>query len=306
MSNSIQRWFLLFTIALAIISQNFVPDGLFFNELKDFFHYIVFTLAAFFLFLELENRFEINRILVVTVILILTVFGGAIEIIQPYFQSDQSWGDFFYDIAGAISGYLVFAITRKPHQAFKRLLLLNTIIVLAAVPLIAGARCLWLQKQQMPILMDFEIPVLFSQLHWNNQTHNSIQFAPPEWDQKSNHVGVLFLQGEGWANLGLKDFPADWQSFQYLSFDIFSPIAEPIAINLRIIDAQHNWEYDDRFNKHIPLQPGLNHLTIPLSDIENGPKARKLNLDEIKEILFFGSPRADKAKLYIDDIRLGV
>ncbi len=298
------RWLLFLAITAAIAGQNFIPDGLFFSDLKDFFHYIVFTLAAILLLVEIKSQRTVNHIIIVAVIFILAIFGGVIEIVQPYFQSDQSLGDFLYDIAGATTGCLIFLAARKSSHRYKQFLLLGAITGLAILPLILAGRALWLQKQQMPLLMDFEQPALFTQLRWSNPPAKKIQMAVPEWTENPSHIGVLELKGKGWANFGLENFPTDWRNYRHLCLDLFSPNTHAIPINIRIIDAEHNWEYEDRFNKNILLQPGFNPLKIPVADIEKGPKTRKLDLSRVKEILLFGKPREDQAKVYVDNIRL--
>nr|WP_232364805.1 CIA30 family protein [Desulfosalsimonas propionicica] len=82
-----------------------------------------------------------------------------------------------------------------------------------------------------------------------------------------------------------------------------------VKLHLRIEDRKHaqseNQQYTDRYNSSFDLPPGKwKTIKIPLEEIENAPKTRKMNMEQISSIMFFVARQPEPLTLYIDDIRL--
>jgi hypothetical protein len=96
----------------------------------------------------------------------------------------------------------------------------------------------------------------------------------------------------------------DWREFRHLDLDLFLDGTREAALVVRIDDLHHNNEYDDRFNRRFNLQPGPNHIRIPLADVRDAPKERQLAMDEIACWLLFAVRPEHPVVLYLADLEL--
>ncbi len=294
-------------VMAAVLWQEYLPDGLLYSELKNFIHYIVFTALAWVAGLQwqlLKHLPTLKPHHYVVLIIALALFGGAIEIIQPYFARSRSWIDFAYDMTGASSGCLLHALLNQPQKKYRYLPVLLLLVLLSSTPLAFAGYAQWQQNSLFPVLLDFENPNLYNLTVWSNSPAPTIVATPKAWTNNPGHVGAFVFAGEHWANLGLKRISPDWRGYQRLQLDVYVPEPVENPLNIRIIDTHHNWEYDDRFNRSIPLHTGLNHITISLSDIASAPSRRAMDLSQMKEILLFAKPLRNAPVVYIDNIRL--
>ncbi len=73
----------------------------------------------------------------------------------------------------------------------------------------------------------------------------------------------------------------------------------------------HDWKhrgkdqnYANRFNGQAVLASGWNTITVPMKEIENGPKNRHMDLAHIRELGFFVVEQSYARVLYFDDVEL--
>ena len=85
----------------------------------------------------------------------------------------------------------------------------------------------------------------------------------------------------------------------------FCPVAEKLELICSIQDKKHNKQYTDRFNRRFVLGKGWNDLTIPLTDIENAPKGRLLNMELFDNLRHFVVRQEKERVIYIDHLYLG-
>ena len=69
-------------------------------------------------------------------------------------------------------------------------------------------------------------------------------------------------------------------------------------------DKFHNQDYVDRYNKTLHLEQGINEFDIPLSQIEQGPLGRELDLTNVAGIVLFVSERKNSLQIELSDIYL--
>jgi len=96
----------------------------------------------------------------------------------------------------------------------------------------------------------------------------------------------------------------NWRGYKALCFDIYNPENETLSIALRIDDRKDYPNYEDRYNKGFILEPGMNHMSIPLDSLVTSGKDRKLNLKKIYRIFIFMTRPEKRVVLYMDYIRL--
>jgi hypothetical protein len=88
---------------------------------------------------------------------------------------------------------------------------------------------------------------------------------------------------------------------------IFNPDPEPLQLVLRVHDEwhdKHEQSYDERFNTSFTVVTGWNDLVFPMSDIENGPRYRTLNLSEIRGLSIFSVELPAPRTIFIDQLEL--
>lgn len=96
----------------------------------------------------------------------------------------------------------------------------------------------------------------------------------------------------------------DWQGYSELEFLAYSDLQMPVTLVVRIEDERHNNNYNDRFNAAFMINPGINAIHIPLTEIENAPEARRLDMTAIAAFMIFAVSPPKSFSLYFDDFRL--
>jgi hypothetical protein len=129
--------------------------------------------------------------------------------------------------------------------------------------------------------------------------------APAGWTQRKNQkvVAIKFMAAP-WPGVSMHEPYPDWSGFTTLRFDVYSELSQPVDLILRIDDINHNNQYRDRFNRTISVQPGLNQIEVPLSDVRNAPSGRDLDLQEITQMILFSRRPDAPFTLYLSDIWL--
>ncbi len=129
--------------------------------------------------------------------------------------------------------------------------------------------------------------------------------APAGWTQRKNQkiVAVKFMVAP-WPGVSMHEPYPDWSGFTTLRFDVYSELSHPVDLILRIDDINHNNQYRDRFNRTFSVQPGLNQIAVPLSDVRNAPSGRDLDLQEITQMILFSRRPEKPFTLYLSDIWL--
>ena len=73
---------------------------------------------------------------------------------------------------------------------------------------------------------------------------------------------------------------------------------------MSVHDKIHNQDYVDRFNKVLHLEHGVNEFDIPLSQIEQGPLGRELDLTNVAGIVLFASELKNSLQIELGNIYL--
>jgi len=151
------------------------------------------------------------------------------------------------------------------------------------------------------VLFDFESDAEFDRFHWKCHTLFSLSDEHVTHGKKSLRVELYPSDYPGLTpTLGEND----WRDYKVLSFDIFNPEEGALTITVRIDDRKDYPNYEDRYNKGFILEPGMNHMSIPLDSLVTSGKDRKLNLKKIYRILIFMTRPEKRVVLYMDYIRL--
>jgi hypothetical protein len=228
----------------------------------------------------------------------VTIVGGigvAIELIQSKIGREASLKDLYLDMLGCLT-ILLYLQTPSLTVWFGRI----AVFVLDVLQLGLFLRILYyalLSINMFPLLADFENDWELS--HWNG----NIQITPKH-ATRGNHSLQLDLSRGPYPGIVFSEMPGNWLGFTYLRFDVHNSTASPIRMNLRIEDNNHNQNYFDRYNRELVIQPGLNAISIDLSDVQSAPTTRLMHLDKVKAVVLFSLKPEPEYLLYTDNWRL--
>ena len=129
--------------------------------------------------------------------------------------------------------------------------------------------------------------------------------APPGWQQrKQQKVVAVRFYAAPWPGFSVHEPYPDWSAYKRLRFDVYSELAEPVKLILRIDDAAHNNQYRDRFNRTFTIEPGLNEIAVSLRNVIDAPAGRPLDIRDIAKVILFTRRPQESFTLYFSEIWL--
>lgn len=139
-------------------------------------------------------------------------------------------------------------------------------------------------------------------------THEAVlKEVPAPYTKKGENSNkaaeVKFLRAD-YPGLTIMEPYPDWSGYNAFDFTVYSDLKKPVNISIRIEDGKHNGEYYDRFNMTFSTNPGVNHISVPLEEIEEGPWTRDMDITNISKIALFAYKPDSEFVLYFDDFRL--
>jgi predicted MPP superfamily phosphohydrolase len=149
--------------------------------------------------------------------------------------------------------------------------------------------------------LDFETEEDLKDLNW--ECHKWFERSTEHATSGRYSLKVMLPPGQ-YPGISFKNFSGNWSGFRKLEMDIFNSSIEKIAFQIRIDDHESGWDYADRFDKDVPLNPGPNHITIPLDTIKTNLHSKPMNLKKIERMLVFIPGNRKTRELYVDNIRL--
>lgn len=129
--------------------------------------------------------------------------------------------------------------------------------------------------------------------------------APEAWTEKSGRrVSVITFPQNPWPGVTVRELYPDWTEMKAYRMQVFSTRDHPVHLTLRIEDSLHNYRRNDRFNRTLTIEPGLNDVSIPLQEIRDAPAGREMDLSQIWRLILFTSRPEEPLQLHISDIWL--
>ena len=269
-------------------------------------HILLFVTGAFLITESIKGVASLSYFKQLFLVLALTIFlGGCLEWLQLWAGRQCSFQDVLLDIYGTLTFFAFFSLKReqakkvwfRTFQLFVTVLLLNQGLPLAELITDEIAA-----KKKFPVLSNFE--TFFEKKRWKSSGKLNIEnnLAPG----KGRFLRVD-LSPTRYANIAFNYFPSNWEGFTYFKTSIFCPWPDGVKIHLRIHDKLHKKrgsKYKDRYNSAFFLKKGWNNIIIRLDDVLNAPLGRKMEMSQIKSILFFLYKLKKPISLYIDDVEL--
>jgi hypothetical protein len=134
-------------------------------------------------------------------------------------------------------------------------------------------------------------------------TELEIVTAPENWQNNSQAAKLRFEKGR-YPGISFSHIYGDWSDYTNLRIDVYSSHSGSLPIVLRIHDTLHNNDFDDRYNRQLLIQPGVNRIDIDLNAVRTAPQTRPMQMDNIASMaLFTVSPEAP-LEIYLDNIHL--
>jgi hypothetical protein len=236
-------------------------------------------------------------------------FAGSIalafltEAAQIPMARSASMKDIVSDLAGAVSFLLAAAAFRLRFAAALPALLISLAIVYwSALPLISAS---WAIRDR-----DARFPVLFT-----GDVNGSSDFVSgrnvrmeTRWDRDSGrlYTRTVFLPGQA-PSMKFLELSPDWRGHTVLKLFVEVESDAPIIVTIRVHDRAHrrgNQPYSDRFNRRVTLDHGFNVVNLPLSEIENAPQGRTMDMSRIETLVVFSSAVEAERVLNFYELRL--
>ena len=94
----------------------------------------------------------------------------------------------------------------------------------------------------------------------------------------------------------------DWSGWRALAFRVY--LDEPDALQVNVVDRDHDETYEDRFNGSYDLPAGWSEVEIPLDAVVKGPAKRALDLERVDAVTWFLLDVEHPRTIRLDDVRL--
>lgn len=269
-------------------------------------HILIFFLGAY-LFYSFNPRFK-NRLAgsqILFVLLAALAASLAIEAIQTFIPGRYPS---IRDMAANIAGVLLYLSFIHRRISAKLLPLHASAIALTALllyPVFVSAADRVIADARFPVLADFETPLEKTRFRGNR----SLLKITDKHAFQGNHSLQMDFTTQIYSTHSLSYIPGNWKEYSHLKAAVYNPGQKQVKLHIRIEDTQHtqaeNQQYTDRYNSSFILPPGKwQKISIPLNEIKNAPKNRKMDMEQISSIMFFVARQPEPLTLYIDDIRL--
>jgi hypothetical protein len=284
-----------------------------FKEFWNIGHILFFALSTYKIIFLIKHKPIL--IISLTSFIYCILLGGAIELIQSKINRSVSLHDLYRDGIGTLLAFSIFfykhSKTHKKKQNNNQFTRLSIILILTSSTLIIFDQNKLYQslkvnlqaRQNFPILADFDNKNELQQWKGNNLTLSPQHVLTGLYSMK-----VELSSKTQYAGFTLKEFPSNWQGFEYLLINIYNPNKHIIKICTKISDFEHdlrNQSYNNRFNKCFTLLSNQwNNIKITLEDVKNSPKGRRLDLSNISQLGLFTSGLKNNKIIYLDGIIL--
>lgn len=221
------------------------------------------------------------------------VLGAAVEVLQIPIGRDADLGDIGRDALGAWIGLALLAACDGRRARSVRAAAAFSVAVplfLLAVPVGESVTAYARRADAFPVLADFST----AQNEYFVQATEAVtewRTLPAPWSQAPGERALrVEIVGGPYSGIDFFEPVADWTAYRELVLDLTHPGAEPLALMLRVHDAAHDHRYEDRYNGSVTLPPAQRSvIAIPLSEIERGPRDRRLDLTSVADLMLFVS-----------------
>jgi hypothetical protein len=310
----LKRYWVLIVILLAAVL--FSPDpgtSRAIAAAHDFAHAPIFGCVAVFLLISLRRmtfarQWSVGR-QYAAAIAAAAGLGLATEILQALGHRDASWLDLRSDVLGAIAFGAMFTVVdgRLGSVTLCRIACaVGAVLMLVhSAPFAKTVLAYVRRNEAFPVVFeagdntpDAFVGALRSRLAYEP--------LPAEFASYANEQALHIQFGSGeWLGMAVDEPYPDWTGYGALALDMTNSSDQVLAMAIRVHDRAHDHRFEDRFNRSFNLAPRTRTtLVIPLAEIERGPVARKLDLQQVAQLVLFTSGENESRDLYVSRIWL--
>ncbi|MGB0582654.1 MAG: hypothetical protein ACPGVU_23455 [Limisphaerales bacterium] len=303
---------LLVMICAFFVPMEFPVNTEYWRTLMDVSHlpfFAIFTLASYPFFADRDLPHEKKCKYAFGIAAVVSI---AVELLQPSFGRSQSMIDQVYGLTGALFGmFLLLMWPRRDQKQAVAMAAVMTLVFLAVTIGPAWRKYQIIQKRaaDIPSLGSFEDVdqlQLWRPNYYSFTGHGHYNLITNMVSQGSFALEVdaaLVESKQEWPGVSYDAGDLDWSGYDALAFDLYNP-TDDFLLRLRIDDDGDCSVYESRFNLERFVDNGWNNISIPLSEIENAPPHRKMNLQAIRRVLIFISGHDAPRKFFLDNVRL--
>lgn len=255
------------------------------REIQDTAHAPAFALVAWLLVKALGTTGCASARSYVAAFAICILLAVGTEILQYVVGRDASFIDIGRDILGTTAALCIHAAGGAGFRMRRGLWLLGVVAILLAFAPLAWTTAAHIHRRnQFPVVAQFnsKLDLAYVQIR---------SALPPEITvvaRGAERALEVPLDGGAWSGVELEEPYPDWSGFGRLRMTLTNPTAEALALTLRIHDAHHDNEYEDRLNVPIELPAHATRtFSVPTPQIENAPKGRRMDLRQIANLQIF-------------------
>ncbi len=274
-------------IILSLLFMPFAADSLWWREVFNSGHTILFVVISSVLYFRLSATVRFSNSAIIYLIVLVTglLLGIAIEVLQGLLQREASVNDLYRNFFGIISGLGLVSLRRQKSLYNKMLMAMFSLgfLLLGTCSLFQISWHYIQRANAFPVILDFNA-------EWSD---SFVRFNRTEMEMFSSRAGdknrlfhIRFDTGI-YPGITIIEPVADWSAYRNLRFKVASGAKDDTNLILRIHDKNHDNNYQDRFNQKLVLHPGLNEIVIPLDQIKKGPVSRDLDLANIAGLILF-------------------
>ncbi|MEO1245998.1 MAG: hypothetical protein AAFX56_09995 [Pseudomonadota bacterium] len=286
---------------LIFLGHNWLPPfGAFTRpDLQDALHapgFAAYTLALLWVFRGARARHTLVVVLAVTT----AIVGEAAQIGSP---RDASMLDFARDLLGIAAALSIDAYWRwrRSRAVGRRIAGAALAVALTAATLSHLSWLAYLEtavRQNAPALTDFGSL-------WTRGILHTIGDERLEFDRRTAGNGLMTVRLTGSRYSGIRLTPLrDWRGYEQLEVSLAADASGPLSVVLRIIDENHDYRFDDRFNQTLSVDNSTVSLIVDLSDVVDAPRNRKLDAGHITDVAIFALQPREGDKLIIGNLQL--
>ncbi len=276
------------------------------QQIWDVGHVALFLMLSYIILIFIR-KYKLSHITQFLIIVALSfIFGLFVELIQLLIGRDFELQDLANDVSGSIIGYFIYYLLHVKISKLYNIIAAMSIVLLLMISLYPLANVLVDEvkmKNEFPVLSDFESATQLSR--WDVKQAN-LSLNKHHVQQGEYSLQAIFLP-DAFPDITLQHFSRDWSGYNNTKFSLYNKAQDPIIIELKIYDEDHmkyGYQYTDRFNRKLLLQPGWNNIFISLNEIFNSPEKRTMDITRIKSFSLFLKDVTSPVTIYLDDLKL--
>jgi VanZ family protein len=311
--------FICFLMGIAFVTFVQLPDtSMLWREVQNTGHTVIFAFLSIITLLFIKKSgfmIDLKHAYQYVAAFSITLFAGiTVELIQLVIHRDADIVDVLRDFIGIVSFLGIYAVVDPDLRNYwvlkgkvlkRGILMVGVFIMLSGLIPLSNLMIAYIYRNEsFPVLIDFN-------KRWTN-TFISTSHAQLDILAESNNPGIfnnkqfarLRLEQSKYPGLTMLEPVSDWSGFSYLNFSIYSEEMASFDLIVRVHDKYHNQTYNDRFNKRLRINHGINNIKIPLVSIRFAPKDRQIDMSEISSMTIFAVNLNAPIIFYISNISL--